>query len=83
MSLITKLSGRTKGKGMDDHVPAMIEGQQPAALSNNEYVIPADVVSMVGDGSSDAGARILDQFCKQIRKQKGKYLVKGRQAPKT
>ena len=56
-------------------------GDQPAALSEGEYVIPADVVSMLGDGNSEAGAKILEQFCKQIRQQKGKHLAKGRQAP--
>lgn len=56
-------------------------GNQPAALSEGEYVIPADVVSMLGDGNSDAGAKILDQFCKQIRKEKGKHLARGEQAP--
>lgn len=43
-------------------------------------MIPADVVSMLGDGNSDAGAKILTQFIEQIRKQKGKALVKGKQA---
>lgn len=56
-------------------------GDQPAALSEGEYVIPADVVSMLGDGNSDAGAKILEQFCTQIRKEKGKHLAKGKQAP--
>lgn len=81
-SLIKKLA---KGgpTGMSDDVPAMIDGHQPAALSQGEYVIPADVVSMLGEGSSDAGARILDEFCAQIRKQKGKHLVKGKQAPRS
>ncbi len=83
-SLIKKIHKGTKGTGMRDDVPAVIKmasGGQPAALSEGEYVIPADVVSMLGDGNSDAGAKILEQFCNQIRKQKGKHLAKGRQAP--
>ncbi len=40
------------GGGMDDVVPAIIEGQEPVLLSRDEYVIPADVVSHVGDGST-------------------------------
>lgn len=83
-SLVSKIHKGTKGKGMDDDVPAVIrlaEGGQPAALSQGEYVIPADVVSMLGDGNSDAGAKVLDQLCRHIRKQKGKHLAKGNQAP--
>ena len=57
------------------------EGDQPAALSEGEYVIPADVVSMLGDGNTDAGVKILDGMVEQIRKSKGKHLAKGKQAP--
>jgi len=83
-SLISKIHKSTPGTGMKDDVPAAIKlahGGQPAALSQGEYVIPSDVVSLLGDGNSDAGARILDEFLKQIRMQKGKHLVKGKQAP--
>ena len=41
---------------MSDDIPFSIEGEQPALLARDEYVIPADVVAMVGNGSSDAGA---------------------------
>lgn len=90
-SLIKKIHKGTSGTGMKDDVKAVIkraaggpmdggEGT-PAALSEGEYVIPADVVSMLGDGNSDAGAKILEQFCKQIRQEKGKHLAQGKQAP--
>lgn len=55
------------GGGLGDLVPATVEGQQPAALSEGEFVWPADVVSMLGDGSSEAGARILNQLVQEIR----------------
>jgi hypothetical protein len=61
---------RGMGGGMADMVPAMIDGQQPAALSEGEFVIPADVVSMLGDGSSEAGARILQRLVDTVRKLK-------------
>ena len=48
--------------GMADEVPATINGKQPAALSDGEFVIPADVVSHLGNGNSDAGAKILEQM---------------------
>lgn len=54
------------GGGMDDLVPAMIEGQQPAALSNDEFVIPARTVAALGDGSSEEGHRKLYSLIKAI-----------------
>ena len=53
----------------------------PAKLSDGEYVIDAQTVSMLGNGSSDAGAAKLDQMREEIRKQKGKALAKGEFAP--
>lgn len=61
---------KTSNTGMSDSVPAMINGAQPAALSEGEYVIPADVVAMVGDGNNDAGAKILDDLVAKIRTMK-------------
>lgn len=61
---------RGPGGGLDDAVPAMIEGQQPAALSNDEYVMDAETVSALGDGSSSQGHKILDALRKMIRQQK-------------
>jgi hypothetical protein len=47
------------GDGMSDDIPAMIGKQQKAALSDGEFVVPADVVSHLGNGSSRAGAKKL------------------------
>ena len=58
------------GDGMSDDIPFMIEGEQPALLARDEYVIPADVVAMVGNGSSNAGAEQFDQFLNNIRQTK-------------
>ncbi len=55
------------GGGLADLVPAQIDSEQPAALSEGEFVWPADVVSMLGDGSTDAGARILNNLMTKIR----------------
>lgn len=54
--------------GMADKIPANIDGEQPAALSHGEFVIPADVVSHLGNGNSDAGADKLYQMMARIRK---------------
>lgn len=56
--------------GMADEVPATINGKQPAALSDGEFVIPADVVSHLGNGNSDAGAKILEQMMARVRKER-------------
>lgn len=55
------------GDGLSDSIPAVIDGVQPAALSTDEFVIPADVVSALGNGSSDAGAQELYAMMDRIR----------------
>jgi hypothetical protein len=53
--------------GMADKVPARIDGQQEARLSDGEFVIPADVVSHLGNGNSDAGAKLLKEMMSRVR----------------
>jgi hypothetical protein len=53
---------------MADKIPSSIDGEQPAALSHGEFVIPADVVSHLGNGNSDAGAEKLYEMMARIRK---------------
>ena len=60
-------TGGMLGDGMSDDIPATIDGDQPAALSDGEFVIPADVVSHLGNGSSDAGAQQLYSMMDRIR----------------
>jgi hypothetical protein len=52
---------------MDDMIPASIEGEQDVLLSNDEFVVPADVVSGIGNGSSDAGAKALYNMMDRVR----------------
>jgi hypothetical protein len=64
---------RGPGDGMSDDIYAYIEGgmagkDQPARLARNEFVIPADVVSDLGNGSSDAGADALYEMMERVRK---------------
>ena len=56
------------GDGMSDSVPATIEGVQEARLANDEFVIPADVVADIGNGSSSAGAKQLYSMMDRVRK---------------
>lgn len=58
---------RGAGDGMDDLIPATIEGEQDVVLSNDEFVVPADVVSGLGNGSSDSGSRKLYQMMERVR----------------
>jgi len=60
------LDGNTDG--MADEKPAMIDGEEPALLSDGEFVIPADVVSHLGNGNSDAGAKVLEEMMARVRK---------------
>jgi len=56
-----------QGGGMDDLVQGMIGTQQPVAVSPGEYIVPADVVSGLGDGSTDAGVSELDGMLDRVR----------------
>ena len=56
-----------QGGGMDDLVQGMIGTQQPVAVSPGEYIVPADVVSGLGDGSTDAGVQQLDGMLDRVR----------------
>ena len=55
------------GDGMADMIPASMEGDQDVLLSDGEFVVPADVVSGIGNGSSDAGANKLEDMMDRVR----------------
>lgn len=59
------------GGGMDDQIPGTIAGQEGVAVSPGEYIVPADVVSGLGDGSSEAGASELDAMMGRVRMARG------------
>jgi hypothetical protein len=58
------------GDGMSDDIPAVIGDKQPARLADGEFVIPADVVSHIGNGSSKAGAKRLYEMMADIRRER-------------
>jgi len=74
--------------GMADKIPATIDNKQPAKLSGGEFVIPADVVSHLGNGNSEAGAKQLYAMMDRIRhartgtKQQGKQINPAKFTPK-
>lgn len=59
--------GTTEADGMSDSIMTSIDNEQPAALSHGEFVVPADVVSHLGNGSSDAGAKQLYSMMDRVR----------------
>ena len=70
---------RGPGDGMSDDIPAHIGGVEPAALADGEYVLPADVVSHLGNGSTEAGTRKLDGMMSRIRKARTGNAKQGKQ----
>ena len=56
-----------EGGGMDDQVQGMIGDQQRVAVSPGEFIVPADVVSGLGDGDTSAGADELDDMMERVR----------------
>jgi hypothetical protein len=69
---------RGPGDGMSDSIPGIIGRKQPARLADGEFVVPADVVSHLGNGSTDAGARKLYAMMDKVRRAR---TGKKKQAP--
>jgi hypothetical protein len=67
------------GDGMSDNIPAMIGRRQPARLADGEFVIPADVVSHLGNGSTEAGAKRLHEMMNNVRRARTGNPKQGKQ----
>ena len=67
------------GDGMSDDIPAKIGRKQPARLADGEFVVPADVVSGIGNGSTDAGAKRLYQMMDRVREARTGSKKQGRE----
>lgn len=67
------------GDGMSDNIPATIGNKQPARLADGEFVVPADVVSHLGNGSTDAGAKHLYSMMDKVRKARTGTKKQGKQ----
>jgi hypothetical protein len=67
------------GDGMSDNIPASISNKQPARLADGEFVIPADVVSHLGNGSTEAGANVLYKMMDQVRRARTGNPKQGKQ----
>jgi hypothetical protein len=67
------------GDGMSDNIPATFANKQPARLADGEFVVPADVVSHLGNGSTDAGAKKLHDMMTNVRKARTGNPKQGKQ----
>lgn len=70
---------RGPGDGMSDNIPGVIGGKRPARLADGEFVVPADVVSHLGNGSTDAGAKQLYAMMDRVRAARTGTKKQGRQ----
>ena len=70
---------RGAGDGMSDNIRANINGKQEARLADGEFVVPADVVSHLGNGSTDAGAKHLYSMMDKVRKARTGTKKQGKQ----
>jgi hypothetical protein len=68
------------GDGVSDSIPASIGGRQPARLADGEFVVPARIVSELGNGSTEAGARKLYAMMDRVQKSRKKSVGKGKVA---
>jgi len=71
---------RGPGDGVSDSIPAVIGKKQPARLADGEFVVPARIVSELGNGSTEAGARKLYAMMDRIQKARGSTVGKGKVA---
>jgi hypothetical protein len=71
---------RGPGDGVSDSIPAMIGRKRPARLADGEFVVPARIVSELGNGSTEAGARKLYAMMNRVQRARGKTVGKGRVA---
>ena len=67
------------GDGMSDSIPGVIGGKRPARLADGEFVVPADVVSHLGNGSTDAGAKHLYSMMDKVRQARTGRKAQGRE----
>ena len=70
------------GDGMDDMIPASLEGEQDVVLSDGEFIVPADVVSGLGNGSTDAGSKALYEMMDRVRTMRTGMTEQPDQVPK-
>jgi hypothetical protein len=71
---------RGPGDGVSDSIPATIANKRPARLADGEFVVPARIVSELGNGSTEAGARKLYAMMNRVQQRRAKTMGKGKVA---
>jgi hypothetical protein len=71
---------RGPGDGVSDSIPASIGDRQPARLADGEFVVPARIVSELGNGSTEAGAKRLYAMMDRVQKARSRTMGKGKVA---
>ena len=71
------------GDGMNDMIPATLEGEQDVVLSDGEFIVPADVVSGLGNGSTDAGSKSLYEMMDRVREMRTGGTMQPKQVPQS
>jgi hypothetical protein len=71
---------RGPGDGVSDSIPAVIGKKQPARLADGEFVVPARIVSEIGNGSTEAGARKLYAMMDRVQASRKNTIGKGKVA---
>jgi hypothetical protein len=74
---------RGPGDGVSDGIPATINNKQPARIADGEFIIPARIVSELGNGSTEAGAKQLNAMIDRVQARRSKSAKKGKVATKT
>jgi hypothetical protein len=74
---------RGPGDGVSDSIPATIANKRPARLADGEFVVPARIVSELGNGSTEAGARKLYAMMNRVQAARGQTTGKGKVAKNT
>jgi hypothetical protein len=74
---------RGPGDGVSDSIPAQIGNKQPARLADGEFVVPARIVSELGNGSTEAGAKQLYKMLDRVQNARGKTTGKNKVAKNT
>jgi hypothetical protein len=74
---------RGPGDGVSDSIPASIGNRQPARLADGEFVVPARIVSEIGNGSTEAGARKLYAMMERVQRARRKTVGKDQVARNT
>ena len=80
-AMVTEGQVNGVGDGMDDMIPATLEGEQDVVLSDGEFIVPADVVSGLGNGSTDAGSKALYEMMDRVREMRTGMTKQPEQVP--